>query len=246
VPYRDSKLTRILQESLGGNSRTTLIINCSPSSYNEAETISTLRFGIRAKTIKNKAKVNADLSPAELKAALKKVKGEAVTYRNYITALEGEICIWRSGGTVPEAQWASPSGNNNANGSSSPGGALTNGGSDINNSGRQTPTSNGSHPAVKSVAMGNDERPFTPTITLEKDERDQFLQRENELTELIAEKVRRRGKLSLSTSCTNPLLIDMIHRKRSYRIVRNRCRIYKKNSISARNMKRRLCPTTSK
>ncbi|KAG1241094.1 hypothetical protein G6F68_017025 [Rhizopus microsporus] len=57
VPYRDSKLTRILQESLGGNSRTTLIINCSPSSYNEAETISTLRFGARAKTIKNKAKM---------------------------------------------------------------------------------------------------------------------------------------------------------------------------------------------
>jgi kinesin family protein 5 len=47
IPYRDSKLTRILQESLGGNSRTTLIINCSPSSYNDAETISTLRFGVR-------------------------------------------------------------------------------------------------------------------------------------------------------------------------------------------------------
>jgi kinesin family protein 5 len=47
IPYRDSKLTRILQESLGGNSRTTLIINCSPSSCNDAETISTLRFGMR-------------------------------------------------------------------------------------------------------------------------------------------------------------------------------------------------------
>ena len=51
VPYRDSKLTRILQESLGGNSRTTLIINCSPSSYNEAETLSTLRFGSRCDSI---------------------------------------------------------------------------------------------------------------------------------------------------------------------------------------------------
>ena len=67
IPYRDSKLTRILQESLGGNSRTTLIINCSPSSYNDAETVSTLRFGVRAKSIKNKAKVNAELSPAEMK-----------------------------------------------------------------------------------------------------------------------------------------------------------------------------------
>lgn len=49
VPYRESKLTRVLQESLGGNARTCLIITCSPSTYNEAETLSTLRFGMRAK-----------------------------------------------------------------------------------------------------------------------------------------------------------------------------------------------------
>lgn len=49
IPYRESKLTRILQESLGGNSKTCLIITCSPSRYNEAETLSTLRFGLRAK-----------------------------------------------------------------------------------------------------------------------------------------------------------------------------------------------------
>ena len=52
VPYRDSKLTRVLQESIGGNSKTSLIITCSPSIYNEAETISTLRFGLRAKVNK--------------------------------------------------------------------------------------------------------------------------------------------------------------------------------------------------
>jgi kinesin family member 5 len=45
IPYRESKLTRILQESLGGNSRTALIITCSPHPFNEAETLSTLRFG---------------------------------------------------------------------------------------------------------------------------------------------------------------------------------------------------------
>ena len=49
VPYRDSKLTRLLQESLGGNSMTSLIITCSPSYFNEEETRSTLRFGQRAK-----------------------------------------------------------------------------------------------------------------------------------------------------------------------------------------------------
>lgn len=49
IPYRESKLTRILQDSLGGNSKTSLIITCSPSNFNEAETLSTIRFGIRAK-----------------------------------------------------------------------------------------------------------------------------------------------------------------------------------------------------
>ncbi|GME90070.1 unnamed protein product [Ambrosiozyma monospora] len=67
VPYRDSKLTRILQESLGGNSRTTLIINCSPTLYNEQETLSTLRFASRAKRIQNSVHVNSELSNSELK-----------------------------------------------------------------------------------------------------------------------------------------------------------------------------------
>ena len=62
IPYRDSKLTRVLQDSLGGNSKTSLIVTCSPSPYNEAETISTLRFGIRAKSIKNKPKIKNTLS----------------------------------------------------------------------------------------------------------------------------------------------------------------------------------------
>ncbi|TNN48278.1 Kinesin-1 heavy chain [Liparis tanakae] len=47
VPYRDSKMTRILQDSLGGNCRTTMVICCSPSAYNDAETRSTLMFGQR-------------------------------------------------------------------------------------------------------------------------------------------------------------------------------------------------------
>lgn len=48
-PCRDSKLTRVLQDSLGGTARTVLIICCSPSVFNDAETLSSLRFGIRAK-----------------------------------------------------------------------------------------------------------------------------------------------------------------------------------------------------
>ena len=86
VPYRDSKLTRLLQESLGGNARTTLIINCSPSSYNEDETLSTLRFGARAKTIKNKVKANVERSPAELRALLNKAEAEIARLKAIIKA----------------------------------------------------------------------------------------------------------------------------------------------------------------
>jgi kinesin family protein 5 len=64
IPYRDSKLTRILQESLGGNAKTNLILNCSPCSIQESETISTLRFGTRAKTIKNRPKINREYTVA--------------------------------------------------------------------------------------------------------------------------------------------------------------------------------------
>ena len=66
VPYRDSKLTRVLQESLGGNSRTTLIINISTSNSNARETLSTLRFGTRAKKIKNQAVINKRQSADDL------------------------------------------------------------------------------------------------------------------------------------------------------------------------------------
>lgn len=67
IPYRESKITRILQESLGGNAKTCLIITCSPSSFNDSETLSTLRFGMRAKKIENKPKINKEISAAELK-----------------------------------------------------------------------------------------------------------------------------------------------------------------------------------
>jgi kinesin family protein 5 len=58
VPYRDSKLTRLLQESLGGNSKTSIIITASSSTYNAVETMSSLRFGVRAKKIKNRPHIN--------------------------------------------------------------------------------------------------------------------------------------------------------------------------------------------
>ena len=83
VPYRDSKLTRVLQESLGGNSQTCLVITCSLSAYNDRETLSTLRFGNRAKNIKNKVVQNAERSAKELLLLL----NEAESRITKITAL---------------------------------------------------------------------------------------------------------------------------------------------------------------
>ena len=76
VPYRDSKLTRVLQESLGGNSKTSLIVTCSPSVFNDQETVSTLRFGTRVKNIKNKAKINKDVTLGELKLQIERIEAE--------------------------------------------------------------------------------------------------------------------------------------------------------------------------
>ncbi|KAL0376308.1 UNVERIFIED_CONTAM: Kinesin-like protein KIN-12C [Sesamum calycinum] len=62
VPYRDSRLTFLLQDSLGGNSKTTIIANVSPSTCSANETLSTLKFAQRAKLIQNNAKINEDAS----------------------------------------------------------------------------------------------------------------------------------------------------------------------------------------
>ena len=67
VPYRDSKLTRLLQDSLGGNARTVMVANIGPANYNYEETITTLRYANRAKNIKNKPRVNEDPKDAMLR-----------------------------------------------------------------------------------------------------------------------------------------------------------------------------------
>ncbi|KAL8825665.1 MAG: hypothetical protein Q9191_004269 [Dirinaria sp. TL-2023a] len=182
IPYRDSKLTRILQESLGGNSRTTLIINCSPSSFNDVETISTLRFGVRAKAIKNKAKINTELSPVELKQLLKKAQTQVTTYESYISSLEGEVQSWRNGETVPKDSWAQPLAS----------GAVTGVKAESRAQRPGTPSrlpsdlARSETPSRSESRVGD--RSSTPSLILEKDEREEFLRRENELQDQITEK----------------------------------------------------------
>merc|ERR1719309_1100977 len=67
IPYRDSKLTRLLQDSLGGNARTVMVANIGPASYNYDESVTTLRFANRAKNIKNKPRINEDPKDALLR-----------------------------------------------------------------------------------------------------------------------------------------------------------------------------------
>ncbi|EYC20441.1 hypothetical protein Y032_0022g624 [Ancylostoma ceylanicum] len=67
IPYRDSKLTRLLQDSLGGNSKTVMVACIGPASYNYEETLGTLRYANRAKNIKNKPKINEDPKDAMLR-----------------------------------------------------------------------------------------------------------------------------------------------------------------------------------
>ena len=103
VPYRESKLTRVLQESLGGNSKTCLIITCSPSIYNESETLSTLRFGERAKKIKNKPKINKEVTVAELQKLVDQLKENLKKANARITQLENYIK--QNNLSVPESNY---------------------------------------------------------------------------------------------------------------------------------------------
>ena len=97
VPYRDSKLTRLLQQSLGGNAKTTLLICCSPASSNAEETKSTLEFGLRAKKIKNRAKVNSQRSREELMRMLKSCE-------RLIDALKARVMVLEEKMQVPMSE----------------------------------------------------------------------------------------------------------------------------------------------
>ncbi|EFJ12705.1 hypothetical protein SELMODRAFT_40499, partial [Selaginella moellendorffii] len=90
VPYRDSKLTRLLQDSLGGNSRTTMIACVSPADSNAEETLNTLKYANRARNIQNKPMVNRDPVVAEMQRM-----------RQQLEVLQAEL-LCAQAATIPE------------------------------------------------------------------------------------------------------------------------------------------------
>ena len=76
IPYRDSKITYLLKDSLGGNCKTTLLLCCSPAVYNRTETINAMRFGQSCKLVKNRAKVNKVQTNDELIGIINKLKNK--------------------------------------------------------------------------------------------------------------------------------------------------------------------------
>ncbi len=109
IPYAESKLTKILKDTLGGNSKTTLIVTASPAIVNILETISTLKFGVRAKRIKNKPILNEELSKErlmkDLDKAVKKIKkleGHVAFLKHHIKhRLEAKVPAYKGGFDVP-------------------------------------------------------------------------------------------------------------------------------------------------
>ncbi|DAZ93879.1 TPA: hypothetical protein N0F65_008145 [Lagenidium giganteum] len=93
VPYRDSKLTRLLQHALGGNAKTHLMLTCSSSSVQLAETLSTLRFGARAQFIQNVPRVNYDApSTSKQRQVLASLEKKLENLYHYIRQLETSRC----------------------------------------------------------------------------------------------------------------------------------------------------------
>ncbi len=97
VPYRESKLTRLLQDSLGGRTKTCIVATVSPTRSNMEETLSTLDYAIRAKSIRNRPEVNAHLTKTGL---LKEYLGDIERLKNEVLAAREKNGIY-----IPEEQW---------------------------------------------------------------------------------------------------------------------------------------------
>ncbi|XP_048779621.1 kinesin-like protein KIF17 isoform X3 [Ostrea edulis] len=91
IPYRDSKLTRLLQDSLGGNTKTLMVACLSPADNNYDESLSTLRYANRAKNIQNKPKINEDPKDALLRQYQEEIEKLKAMLMGQIPVPEGGL-----------------------------------------------------------------------------------------------------------------------------------------------------------
>ena len=91
VGYRDSKLTRLLKTSIGGNSHTVMLVCCSPATYNVSETLSTLRFGDRSQKVRNEPRKNVRQSPRELVLQLATARATVLAHQIKQAELEEQL-----------------------------------------------------------------------------------------------------------------------------------------------------------
>ncbi|XP_049390389.1 kinesin-like protein KIN-4C [Solanum stenotomum] len=106
IPYRDSKLTRLLQDSLGGNSKTVMIACVSPADTNAEETLNTLKYANRARNIQNKAIVNRDPMAAQMqrmRSQIEQLQAELLYVRGDSGAPFEELQILKSKISLLEA-----------------------------------------------------------------------------------------------------------------------------------------------
>ncbi len=112
VPYRDSKLTRLLENSLGGNALTYIMCACSPNSYNAGETISTLTFGAKSSLVKTQPRRNENITVEELQLLLDNAKSEIEMQKAQIQMLKMQL-VRKSDSTNSNSNNNNKNNNNN-------------------------------------------------------------------------------------------------------------------------------------
>eukprot|EP00201_Polytomella_parva_P015646 CAMPEP_0175057240 /NCGR_PEP_ID=MMETSP0052_2-20121109/11147_1 /TAXON_ID=51329 ORGANISM="Polytomella parva, Strain SAG 63-3" /NCGR_SAMPLE_ID=MMETSP0052_2 /ASSEMBLY_ACC=CAM_ASM_000194 /LENGTH=821 /DNA_ID=CAMNT_0016322417 /DNA_START=365 /DNA_END=2830 /DNA_ORIENTATION=+ len=100
VPFRDSKLTRVLQDSLGGSAKTVVLICCSPCLENANETLSSLRFGARAKGMVNSVRATTRSSPEAMALQIEELKAENAKLAEVIASFNSIYALSSSSGPL--------------------------------------------------------------------------------------------------------------------------------------------------
>jgi len=101
VPYRDSKLTLMLRNCLGGNARTAIMVAASPHETNSGESLSALRFGARASLVENLARMNVAEDAKQLKRLLEQARADLNELRGHCRRLQAEVAAFQAAECVP-------------------------------------------------------------------------------------------------------------------------------------------------